>query len=137
MRADNPTPPCSTATGKPVKAYGIGQNITAQKQEEENYSRLYRQISENINSAVASFKLNLSKNLFVSGYSQYPQVLRQLERGTADEHFAAVADSIFSEKLRREVRERCTCALIRLYRSGETHWSKTIPCAPARGASCG
>jgi PAS domain-containing protein len=115
--------------GKPVKAYGIGQNITAQKQEEENYSRLYRQISENINSAVASFKLNLSKNLFVSGYSEYPGVLEQLRRPTADEHFAAAAAGIGAAK-GAGIHLRSSAA-------AGTNWSKTIPCAPARGASCG
>jgi signal transduction histidine kinase/CheY-like chemotaxis protein len=122
------------AAGKPVKAYGIGQNITVRKLEEENYQRLYRQISNSLTGAIASFQLNLSQNRYVKGYSQYPQVLRQLERGTADEHFAAVADSIFSEKLRREVRERCTCqALIRLYRSGETQLVWEYPTRTAAG----
>jgi len=120
--------------GKPVKAYGIGQNITAQKQDEENYSRLYRQISESLAGAVASFKLNLSKNLYVSGYSMYPSLLEQLQKPTADEHFAATAAGVANERLQREILAEFTCDnLIRLFHSGRNQLVKNYPVRTGAG----
>ena len=120
--------------GKPTRAYGIGQNITARKLEEENYERLKRQISGSLANAVASFQLNVSKNMYISGFSIYPHILENLKKDTADEHFRAVAESVIDADIRTELVDTVTCEnLIRMFRSGMTELKRDYPVKKAAG----
>lgn len=49
-------------SGNPVKAYGMGQNITAQKLEEEKYSRIRGGVLGSEASAIYTMRLNLTAN---------------------------------------------------------------------------
>ena len=111
--------------GKPVKAYGIGQNITAQKQATEEYERLRERLTNDYSGTVGSFQLNLSKNRYIQGYSPYPQVVAALKRNTADEHFVATANTIVNETVKAEVLKNYTCShLLDLFKNGQ----KQIAC---------
>ena len=116
------------ASGRPVKAYGIGQNITMQKIERENYDRLYEHAAAALSNALCSFKLNLSKNQYISGYSLRSDVLRYCESQSANEHFARVARLITDESIRQELLTRFNCEqLIRTFQSGCNNPSLEYP----------
>ena len=121
--------------GRPVKAYGIGQNVTARKLEQENYDRLYRQISGSLGNAIASFQLNLSKDIYLKGYSTNPALLARLQTRTADAHLAAAIDTAL-EKYRGELREEFNCHnLIARFREGVTQLTREYPARAAAGGT--
>ena len=106
--------------GKPIKAYGIGQNITAAKQAQEEYYQLREKLTENLENVVASFQLKISKNKYVSGYSPYQYVVKQLETSTADEHFAATANTIINNDIRSSFIKNFTCEhLSQVFKQGQ------------------
>ena len=122
------------AAGHSVRAYGIGQNITAQKLERDNYDRLYEHAAAALSDALCSFKLNLSKNKYISGYSPRKDVVRYCESRTADEHFAKVAGLIIDEDIRRELLARFNCEqLIRTFQGGCNNPSLEYPVRFAGG----
>ena len=120
--------------GKPIKAYGIGQNITAVRQAQEGYYRLREKLTENLENVVGSFQLNLSKNKYISGYSPYPSVVSELEAETADEHFLKTSETIISEDIRNYVRENYNCEhLIALFRGGQGSIIREYPVRTSSG----
>ncbi len=120
--------------GKPVKAYGMGQNITHQKLAQAEYDRLRAQLTSNLDGVAGSFQLNLSKNLYISGYSPYPNVVESLKRDTADEHFAATAQTIINEDIKADVLKNYTCEnLTSLFKSGKQQIERIYPVLTAKG----
>jgi len=128
--------------GKPVKAYGIGQNITAHKREEESYKQAIRDVAQSAGNTLGSFSLNLTKNWCGDGKSRYDSVLRQQDSGTADGYFLAFSNSIADEDIRKKslrllTREGLIEKFLRgetqisvdypvRYSSGEVHWHQGI-----------
>jgi signal transduction histidine kinase/ActR/RegA family two-component response regulator len=83
---------------------------------------------------IGSFQVNLTKNLYISGYSPYPSVVRALERETADEHFAATAQTVVSGEIRRDILENYTCEhLLALFRSGRKQLDRDYPIRTSAG----
>lgn len=122
------------ADGKPVKAYGIGQNITRLRLAQAEYDRLRAQLTGNLTGIVSSTQLNISKNIYISGYSPYSGVEESLKRRTADEHFAAAAASIEDENLKKEIRKNFVCSnLTILFRSGKHQIERTYPIKTSYG----
>lgn len=116
------------ANGKPAKAYGIGQNITQQKLARAEYDRLRAQMTENLADVVSSTQLNISKNLYIDGYSPYPYVEKSLERKTADEHFIAAAEAIPNDTIRNDVLKTFVCSnLSMLFKEGTQRIEHTYP----------
>lgn len=114
--------------GKPVRAYGIGQNITARRLEEENYVRLYRQISESLSDSLSSAQLNLSQNKYIKGYGIRGGIYTELEREAADEYFMAAIDKIYGENYRQEALRIFSCKkLMELFQKGETRVTAEYP----------
>lgn len=130
------------AEGRPCKAYGIGQNITAQKREEESYRQAIRQIIQAADNTLGSFSLNLTRNWCGDGKSIYDFVLKQAESGTADGYFLAFAGIISDEEIRKQSltlfnRESLIQRFLRgetqvtleypvRYRNGEIHWQRGV-----------
>ena len=115
-------------SGQPVTAYGIGQDITARRLEEEKYARLYRQLVEANPKALGTFRLNLTKNLCGEGQSPYPAILALQSSGTADGYLDAVQSKIEDEAVRgvfcgRFTREK----LLRAFRAGVTQLTLDFP----------
>lgn len=120
--------------GKPVKAYGIGQNITRQRLDQEEYNRMREQIAGNLQDVVSSTQLNISKNLYISGYSPYPNVVKSLERQTADEHFLATTETVVNEEIKKGIIQDFTCEnLLRLFKSGQKQIEREYPVRTSYG----
>jgi PAS domain S-box-containing protein len=114
--------------GLPVSAFGLMQNITAQKKEEEKYALAYRQLDEAHPYYLGSFHLNLTKNWCGNGQSPLEFVLKQQESGTVDGYFQAFSQLIADEGVRAEFfgvfdREK----LIRRFQEGDTSVSIQYP----------
>ena len=121
-------------SGHPVKAYGIGQNITAQKQAMAEYERLRNQLVNDKAGTVGSFQLNLTKKRYIRGYSPYPQVVKALERDTADEHFIATAETIVNDAVKERVLLDYTCLhLLELFKSGRSQIACDYPVRTSYG----
>ena len=124
--------------GKPVLAYGIGQNLTAQKNQEERYRQAYLQLDRTHPASLASFHLNLTQNWCGEGKSSLDFVLKQQESGTVDGYFAEfskliadedVKEAFFSrfrrQKLLEDFKNGHASASIQYpieYRDGTRHW---------------
>lgn len=114
--------------GHPLTAYGIGQNVTAQKREEEKYSRLYRQLVEANPKSIGTFRQNLTKDWCGDGQSPYPTVLTQQDSHTVDGYFAAAAERVTDPAIKKEFlrlfnREH----LLAAFREGQTQLSLAYP----------
>ena len=121
--------------GTPVKAYGIGQNVTVQKQAQEEYDRLCQQLTENPGDAVGSYQLDLSKNRFISGSSPFPDVMHFLHRESADEHFAATAEMVIEPRLRENLlRELTSVHLLELFKNGVRELVRDFPIRGVAGS---
>ena len=120
--------------GQPVKAFGIGHNLTAQKLSQEEYDRLYKQLMGNHQDSVGSFQLNISQNLYIDGYSPYPSVVKALHTKTADAHFAATAATVLNEKLRQQILRDYNCAhLLQLFKEGTRQLTLDYPTGTSYG----
>lgn len=120
--------------GEPDIAYGIGLNITAQEQARADYERLREQLTGNLADVIGSFQVNLSKNLYISGYSPHPYVVKALEKETADEHFAATAQTVSNGEIRRTILKEYTCAhLLELFSSGQKQLEREYPVRTSAG----
>ena len=120
--------------GRPAIACGIGQNITAQKLEEEKYTRLYRQLVKANPDSLGTFRQNLTKNWCGDGQSPYDAVLRQQNSHTVDGYFAQVASRITDPEIQAGFlslfnRE----SLLEAFRSGQTQQSIEYPVLYANG----
>ena len=114
--------------GRPVKAYGIGQNITAQKLEERKYAGAYKQLTQAHPYYIGSFHLNLTANWCGDGRSTRPWVVELQNSGTVDGSFAAFAGLIADD----EVRERFLAdftreKMLEAFREGQTKLSLKYP----------
>ena len=96
-------------TGKPVSAYGIGMDITAQMQEREKYRQSMQTLLTIYPDAIGTFRLNLTKNTCIDRRSPDPEVEAALTFDTADDFFAGVSALILS----REDRESFSAAFSR------------------------
>jgi signal transduction histidine kinase/PAS domain-containing protein len=128
--------------GKPQKAYGIGQNITSHKREEESYRQAIRQIAQSSANTLGSFSVNLTTNWCGEGKSIYDFVLKQAESGTADGYFQNFFRIIADEEHRRQAEQlfnresliqrflkgesRVALEYPVRYRNGEIHWQQGV-----------
>lgn len=80
--------------GRPVKAYGLGQDITAQKLEQERFSESLQNLLSANPQSLCAFQLNLSQNrcTFISGSG--PEASEALAADTADGMFDNLSDII-------------------------------------------
>ncbi|MFZ2755421.1 MAG: ATP-binding protein [Atopobiaceae bacterium] len=114
--------------GRPTRAYGVGQNVTARETMRRRYELAFDELSRAYPHSIASFHLNLTKNLVGGGKSKIPSVLKQQESGTADGYFAAFAKLLTDEPTKRWFlenfdRER----LLKRFEEGQTQISFEYP----------
>lgn len=88
--------------GKPISAYGIGQNITSMKLEQEKYKQAYEELSGSYSHTLASFQLNLTTNWCGNGKSALPFVLKQQASGTVDGYFKEFSKLIADEDIKKD-----------------------------------
>ena len=115
--------------GKPVKAYGIGQNITSEKLKEIEYTRAYQELSQVDPSTLGSFRLNLTTDWCGSGRSPLPRIVALQDAGSVDGFFKAIADRLaddgkICEKFLSVFNRK---SMLDKFRSGETRLSAKAP----------
>ena len=108
--------------GEPVLAYGIGQNITAEKKVAERYSREIEYLRHNSDETlIAKGHYNLSQNCVLEfecakldNIYTYPTTL------TYDEVYEGMLEYSYSDKDRREISDKLNrINLIRRYQQGQ------------------
>lgn len=114
--------------GRPVSACCISRDITVQKMERENYSRITRELNELNPVSFGSFRLNLTKNTCGGGQSRYPSVMKQQEDGTVDGYLKAVGATIADGNIRKKFLSSCTRGnLLKMFHEGETKFTFDFP----------
>lgn len=122
--------------GRLLTVHSCSLDITEQKLAQAEYNRLREQICGNLVGVVGSFQLNLSKNLYISGYSPWPKVVEALKRDTADEHFAATAETVIDEQIRLRILGEYNCShLLKLYESGQRCLECDYPVITSHGGT--
>ena len=74
--------------GRPVRAYGIGNNVTAQKQEQLSFHQALQAILTANPDALCTFHINLTENRCFEGNGVSTYVLKTLQAQTVDGLFA-------------------------------------------------
>jgi len=88
-------------TGKPAVAYGVGMDITAQKQEEETFHSSMQALLTANPEALCTFHVNLTKNICGEGHGVSSYIIKTLQSDTADGIFTNVL-KIIPDKNDRE-----------------------------------
>jgi PAS domain-containing protein len=83
--------------GKPAVAYGLGINVTLEKQEQQRYHELLQSLLVANPEALCAFELNLMRNTCGEGHGKSPFVMNLLSSSTADGLFRNVTAIIPSE----------------------------------------
>jgi len=81
-------------TGKPVRAYGSGLDITAEKQEQLNFHQAIQSILTANPEALCTFQLNLSQNRCFEGHGISSFIVNTLRADTVDGLFTHCRDLI-------------------------------------------
>jgi signal transduction histidine kinase/FixJ family two-component response regulator/PAS domain-containing protein len=99
-------------SGRKLGVYCFGQNITAQKQEEEKYLRAYEELEKSHPYALGSFRLNLTRNWCEQEKSPERAVLQQWRSGPADDFFRQLASLIEDASIRETFSRKFSCAAL-------------------------
>jgi len=114
--------------GKPIKAFGLGQNLTFQRKEEERYTAINRQFEEIMLDSEIAARLDVANNKLLATFSYNGDVLDKLNVKQADEYFEVIAEEIADTKIQRHFRHLFNCeSLIKHYVNKETRLSMTFP----------
>ena len=70
--------------GRPIRAYGLGQIITAQKQEEAKFRQSMQSLLSANPEALFTFPVNLTRDLCGEGHGRSAAILNPLQADTVD-----------------------------------------------------
>ena len=98
--------------GVPVKAYGVGSDITALRQEQLNFARSVKYLTESNPEALCSFQLNLTRNTCTPGKGLSIAVLRSLQSDTVDGLFRNAAALACDAQSRDTILNSFSCAAL-------------------------
>ena len=128
--------------GRPSKAYGVTQNITAQKTELHRYRRSLGELLRLNPNALCTFRLNLTRNLCGDGYGASVYVQKLIQGNSVDELFEHIAGIITDAEDKRKFCElfnrrkflslfadgktQFSLSYHRRVDSGESHWVTTF-----------
>jgi signal transduction histidine kinase/PAS domain-containing protein len=87
--------------GRLLTVYCCGQNVTEEKEREESYEQIFRQLDKAYPHTLGSFRLNLTRNWCGNGRSSLRFVLKQQQEGTVDGYFKEFAKLIADEDIRQ------------------------------------
>ncbi|MCI2049289.1 MAG: ATP-binding protein [Lachnospiraceae bacterium] len=105
--------------GRLLTVHCCGQNITSQKEAQEEYEKLRGQITSELIDAVFSAQLDITRNTCISVFSPHREMEEAIRQKTADASTAAMAGMVLNEEARQRVLRRFTCEnLIEEYRNG-------------------
>lgn len=110
--------------GKPLLAYAVGIDITTEHQEREEYRRTVQTLMTTNPDSLGCFRINLSRNTFVSGTSRVDFTYNYLTTETADEFFERAATLITDDEIRKDYKRRFSRkALLESAKNGDTRLS--------------
>lgn len=80
--------------GKPLFAYGIGRDITLEKQEKERYQQTIESLLKANPDSIGTFRMDLTSNTIVDARSPFPDTLHELAEHDVDFFFRTVASGL-------------------------------------------
>ena len=114
--------------GNPIGAYGIGQNRTTRKLEEQRYRQVNRQFADSLVDAVISAHLDLTNNRCLNVQSSLPGLAAFHRDDTADAFWAAALRNVPDSDVRRQLQSRLSREnLLALYKTGDKHSAADYP----------
>ncbi len=107
--------------GKPVRAYGVGIDVTKRKEHEEYYANLYNSIIEDNTDIVASIKVNFRQDICYRDTNKGFEIYTFDTDITINEFVEAFCDRLVYQETRQEVFDQLSRkALLDRYQDGET-----------------
>lgn len=121
--------------GKPVKAYGVTQNITSERVERQNYERALQQLLKLNPQTSSSFKLNLTKNTCDKGrgFSVMHDVVRASTATRLFDNMASIIATPSDKRAFRKIFDIDT--LLGAFKKGATDFSCTYRRRAEQGAA--
>ncbi|MBO6047657.1 MAG: response regulator [Erysipelotrichaceae bacterium] len=106
--------------GYPTKAFGLGQDVTSRKIDEELYNSINNQFESILPLAIVSARLNLSENRILRFISNNPRIDSEATR-SADDYFIYAGKYVMDAELQKQYFETFNCEhLIHLYKKHQT-----------------
>ena len=122
--------------GRPLKAYALARNITAEKKDAEQYEASLRKLLFSNRRSLGSFHLNLTQNSCGEGQSSSKLILALQKDGTADGFFKAIAAMLADRDSQQFFVQRMNCAaLLADFRAGRTYHSLDLRFRLSSGGS--
>lgn len=95
------------SSGKPVRAYGMGLNVTAEKKVEERYEREVGYLRQNDdNNLVAKGHYNLTQNLVLEYTTKNDRIYRVSPGTSYDDAYKSFTRMAYAEDERAQIRDR-------------------------------
>lgn len=124
-------------SGHPVKAYGLGQVVTAQKRELLNYERSLQSMFAANPRAQCLFPLNLTQNVCGKGQGSEKGILERLQADSVDSLLNKVAERIATaDDLKKFQKKFSRKNLLELFAGGESRVSMDYRSFCDMGCSC-
>ena len=84
-------------TGKPISAFGVGQDVTNEKTAEAEYEKYIEDMYVVDQNSLCAFRLNITNNTCSNAKYHSSEIQNKLMSNTVDELFAKVADLITND----------------------------------------
>jgi hypothetical protein len=121
---------------QPLRAYGIGQDITAEKTKEEKFNEALLALDEAHSFTLGSVRLNFTKDKVEDFRGINPSILSEHAQGSAREYFQAFA-KLIPDPLTQEtfLRESEPAVLLKAFHEGKTRFSIEYPALGPKGVT--
>ena len=114
----------------------ITEQKKQQKQSEERFNNLYKQIAAANPDALAMFRLNITRNTCTDGQSEYETARAQQSSGTVEGYLAACAEIIVDDEIKKDCLKRFTLQnLLKSFQNGITEMSIEYPIRSSAGGT--
>ncbi len=108
------------AQGESTAAFVCLSDVTARRQEEQNYARIFRQMAEADPETLCVFRLNLSRNRCTAEPDRVPSCLQAVRQDTAEAFLTALRACAADERDKARLAERFTRqALLEAFEAGQ------------------
>jgi signal transduction histidine kinase len=121
---------------QPLRAYGIGQDITAEKTKEEKFNEALLALDEAHSFTLGSVRLNFTKDKVEDFRGINPSILSEHAQGSVREYFQAFA-KLIPDPLTQEtfLRESEPAVLLKAFHEGKTRFSIEYPALGPKGVT--
>jgi len=113
----------SDANGQPVRAYGVGSDVTAQKREEERFDQMFDEMSKANPHSLVTLRANITKNRIENITSVLPALSYFKAGMSIDSLLGFVYRHLVPSTQNEQLKDKFTCQhFLEQYRLGKTNF---------------